>query len=150
MVTGKDVVPRLREGLERKPYTSLTAWNSDWSCVRLKGHSTTTFLNKHRPTIYNVTLVPEWRAPAWPSVRRSAGKQKDIGSIPLRLSFLFERCYLCTLCREHLMKHYYFYFFIFFNQKKSSLPFLMQNHSDGHSVAICIVSLFTHILGSRS
>ena len=29
------------------------------------------------------------------AVRRQAGKQKDLGSIPLRLSFLFEKVVVC-------------------------------------------------------
>ena len=32
-----------------------------------------------------------------PAVRRCAGKQKDLGSIPLRLSSLFKSCGLRTL-----------------------------------------------------
>ena len=31
------------------------------------------------------------------AVRRKAGKRKDLGSIPLRLSFLFKSCGLWTL-----------------------------------------------------
>ena len=33
-----------------------------------------------------------------PAVRRWAGKQKDLGSIPLRLSFLFKRVVVCGHC----------------------------------------------------
>jgi len=33
-----------------------------------------------------------------PAVRRYAGKQKGLGSIPLRLSFLFEKVVACELC----------------------------------------------------
>ena len=42
-------------------------------------------------------------------VRRLAGKQKDMGSIPFQLSFLFKCCGLWTLsswlCSPQLMKH---------------------------------------------
>ena len=33
-----------------------------------------------------------------PAVRRKAGKQKDLGSIPLRLSFLFIKVVVCGHC----------------------------------------------------
>ena len=32
------------------------------------------------------------------AVRRSAGKRKDLGSIPLRLSFLFKKVVVCGHC----------------------------------------------------
>ena len=32
------------------------------------------------------------------AVRRSAGKRKDLGSIPLRLSFLFRKVVVCGHC----------------------------------------------------
>ena len=36
--------------------------------------------------------------PVWPTVKRWAGKQKDLGSIPLRLSFLFKKVVVCGHC----------------------------------------------------
>ena len=35
--------------------------------------------------------------PVWPSGKARAGKQKDLGSNPLRFSFLFKSCGLWTL-----------------------------------------------------
>ena len=45
-----------------------------------------------------------------PAVRRYAGKQKDLGSIPPRLSFFFKKVVVCghclvTLCPSQLTKH---------------------------------------------
>ena len=36
------------------------------------------------------------------AVRRQAGKRNDLGSIPLRLSFLFKKVVVCGHCRVNL------------------------------------------------
>ena len=61
------------------PFTKLSAlWNSDFGF----------------DSVY-VTLLTT--APVWPSGKAGkAGKRKDLGSIPLRLSFLFKSCGLWT------------------------------------------------------
>ena len=38
------------------------------------------------------------REPVWPGGKALADKRKDLGSIPLRLSFLFEKVAVCGLC----------------------------------------------------
>ena len=40
------------------------------------------------------------------AVRRLAGKQKDLGSNPLRLSFLFKSCGLWTLSCDFVPRNY--------------------------------------------
>ena len=68
--------------------------------------------------------------PVWPGGK--AGKQKDLGSNPLLLSFLFKRCGLLTLASDFVHR---------INETLkwlSSLPILMQSHSGGDSVAVGI------------
>ena len=38
------------------------------------------------------------REPVWPSGKAKAGKRKDLGSMPLRLSILFEKVVVCGHC----------------------------------------------------
>ena len=56
--------------------------------------------------------------PVWPAVRRSPGQQKDLDSIPLRLSFLLKKVVICRHCHN-----------VTINQTLkwlSSLPIVMQ------------------------
>ena len=74
------------------------------------------------------------------TVRRYAGKRKDLGSIPLRLSFLFKSCDLWTLSSDFVPHNYEALKWL------SSLPTLMQKSvwwwqcSDR-----CILSLSPHL-----
>ena len=72
-------------------------------------------LNKTARTLQNVTASRFGLA-----IRRKAGKQKDLGSIPLRLSFFFKSCNLQTVSSD---------FALTINETLkwlSSLPILMQ------------------------
>ena len=79
--------------------------------------------------------------PVWPSGK--ASKQKDLGSIPLRLLSVspLKGCGLIVTLSMTINETL---------KWLSPLPILMQNHSGGDSVALGIASLFLHLLGSRS
>ena len=51
------------------------------------------------------TRVVSVESRSGPAVRRSAGKQRDLGSNPLRLSFLFKSCGLWTLSCDGFVPH---------------------------------------------
>ena len=76
--------------------------------------------------------------------RYAAGKQKDLGSIPLRFSFRLKRLWFMDQSQtvpSQLIK------------RRNGLhlcPSECRNHSRGDNVAIGKVSLFPRILGSRS
>ena len=70
------------------------------------------------------------------AVRRQAGMQKGLGSIPLRLSFFFKKLVVCGHCLATMS--------LTINETLkwlSSLPILMQEsfYSGGDSVAVSIL-----------
>ena len=81
----------------------------------------------------------------WHSGKALAGKQRDVGSNPLRLSFLFKGVVVCGHCLLTSS--------LTINETLkwlSPLPILLQNHCGGDSGALVTASLFPHLLGSRT
>ena len=84
-----DTIKEKRLQLARPPETDNDAASDRRVKVAVVSPSASLRKARHAPTCH----VCE---PVWPSGK--AGKRKDLGSIPLRLSFLFKKVVVCGHC----------------------------------------------------